>query len=322
MLCAAILNACVMSSVDLLAKPTTVKKHQLKTIVKPSNNEKSDSAQEESNTVTDIKKPTLQETWQKVKNFVFKSLTRDDYWNLGKSAVGALSAVAVVYLLFRSKPANDNNRNNVTGPHMPMDQPTIIPETLQNTINNDKEIDQTSNPLTENIKALIDHHDKALQNNLEKKDIIIPASNTRKIILLCHRFVRRFFQVFIDQCIKKYNRNGQVEFEVIEDWDRQTAQEILAGYTYDQLIIGGMLLGRSNTGQADLAKELHELSKGRCCWVFVKNQADNDFAPDLSPHSQMQGKPWQPQWIYSSNPREDNPVLLKKENLELFNKTE
>lgn len=206
MLCAAVFNACVMPSAALLAaKRPVTKKQQAKQPVKPPIDQKTEEEETEELTIPEKWK----KTWQKVINREFKSLNRADAWNLGISICGTILAVAATYFLFRSKTTAGNNFGGGPAPHMPDDQPNIIPEipiTLQdikddpyglgyeqkikyicNEENRKKcqvlklddprnqlrdAIAQLSNPSIEDKKQLVDRYYDELQKILEKKNSI------------------------------------------------------------------------------------------------------------------------------------------------------
>ncbi len=196
LLCAALLNACVLPSATIFAARPSITKKQAKPVA-PKAEEKEDSDEEN---------PTISESWQKVVNLEWKDLTKADGWNIVKSAGGSLFTLAVAYKIFKSTSATDTSPIIDPTNNMPGDQPTI-PVTLQNIINDNqyepeyqqkiedicnngyrkqlqkkglpdlqnhliKEIAQTSNPAPENIKNLIDLNYNVLQKHLEKKEII------------------------------------------------------------------------------------------------------------------------------------------------------
>jgi len=203
MLCASLLNACILPSVTIwAAKPTVSKKQQ----VKPS--EPKVDVQEEEN-------PTMQESWQKVINLEWKELNKADAWNIGKTVGGTLSAAIIAYALFKFKPTSGTEPQVDPIKNTPGDKPIIIiPEALKNITdgtygpeytqkiqaicNNNhmkqledkglinlqdqliKEIKQTDNPTEERIKELIDRHHNVLQKHLEKKTIIDSPSTENK----------------------------------------------------------------------------------------------------------------------------------------------
>lgn len=223
MLCAAVFNACVVPSADLLAarRPIFKKSTFTPTFVKARSTDKSAdrSADKTANKTTEEtppKKATMQETWQKVYNFEFKSLNKADAWNIGKATVGALSACVLAYILFNSKPAAGDNPDVRPAPDLPDDQPTIIiPEALQDIMNDDqygpehkqkikdicrddynkqleaknfpnlqddlvKAINETSTPNPEFIKDLINGRYNDLQKHIENKNIINAAPDADK----------------------------------------------------------------------------------------------------------------------------------------------
>lgn len=203
-LCAALLNACVLPSSALFA----VKSNIIAAVAKSSGGHgKNGSNKQET---SDEENPTIQDTWQKLKNFEWKELNRADAWNIAKVAGGAGLSIAVTYaFLYKSKPS-DNNPNQGHKPNMPDDKPNAIPtipSALQLLINNDQyepeykqkiqdlcnndyrkqlqknglidlrnqliqEIGQTSNPTPDNIKHLIERHHNVLQKHLENGKII------------------------------------------------------------------------------------------------------------------------------------------------------
>lgn len=184
MLCAALFNVCVVPSAQLLAKrPDSVKTSSFAPTFYKGRSKDRSSDKSEDRSVD--KKPTMQDTWQKVKSFEFKSLTKDDYWNLGKAVVGALSAVTVAYLLFRSKPTAGDNPDNGPRPDMPGDNLIPkIPSTLQ-----DIKDDQYGPGYEQKIKDLCNRENRKklhasklddLQNQLIKEIGLIDPSEDKK----------------------------------------------------------------------------------------------------------------------------------------------
>src|SRR5205085_281298 len=87
MLCAALLNACVLPSTTMLAVKSPLTKKQQDKPSEPQTDPKEKSDEEN---------PTMQESWRKVIKFEWKALTKADAWNIGKSVGGTIFTLAVV----------------------------------------------------------------------------------------------------------------------------------------------------------------------------------------------------------------------------------
>lgn len=193
LLCSAVFNACVLPSATLFAvKRTAIRKQQVK-LAEPQVNE----------TETEEEEPTVKESWHKFLTLKWRSLTKADAWNIGKSTGGTLSACALAYVLFKSASGADP----LVGPtpDIPDDKPEI-PAALKNILENDqygpeydkkikdlcdtnyckqlqakglidlqnqliKDMAESSDQSETNIKNLIDHHHKILQKHLDKGKI-------------------------------------------------------------------------------------------------------------------------------------------------------
>ncbi len=115
LLCAALLNACVLPSATIFAARPSITKKQAKPVA-PKAEEKEDSDEEN---------PTISESWQKVVNLEWKDLTKADGWNIVKSAGGSLFTLAVAYKIFKSTSATDTSPIIDPTNNMPGDQPLI-----------------------------------------------------------------------------------------------------------------------------------------------------------------------------------------------------
>lgn len=160
-LCAALLNSCILPSAALFAIKSPIIKKQSDPV--PASLKKADTT-ETSNT----ENVTLHDTWQKLKNFEWNTLTKADAWNIAKVAGGTALSIAVAYALFKST-ANNEFNINFNQPKT-NDNPNAIPIPLENK----KMIKQEPTDITSTNKTIL------TMDDLDKKENPTTTSSSTK----------------------------------------------------------------------------------------------------------------------------------------------